>query len=235
MPLIWKDFRNTILAGLLNDSAGAKYTSDRMLSYARWAMAEVSNHTAKCDSFEWTGDDHTRVFPMPEDMIGTPTKNALVSLVPTDGSKMDNLSPYERLPETTWNYNVTGNSRQKVYWAWPSNSITLGFIPTTSEKIVLSYFRIWDIPSDDNSIITISRWMEQPVSYFIAAYAMQADGANAANIRQWNRKLDSGTPEDNPVRTQSEWYIKQAHRLLQQTAPQDRDTFYRIDPRSSMR
>lgn len=233
MSLTWQAFRDSILDGLLSDAAGAKYTPARMLTYVRWALAEASNHTAKMDSYTWQGDDQTTIFVLPTDMIGTPIKNALVSHITS--TKTDYISPYENQPETTWNYSTTNQRLRKVYWAYPSGCITLGFIPSSSEKLLLQYFRIWDVPKGDDDIMTIPQWLEAPVSYFIAAYAMQGDAVNAANIRQWNRKLDSGTPEDNPVRSMSEWYIEQAHRLLNQVGPQDRDTFYRNDPRMPMR
>lgn len=234
MSILWGDFQRHILEGLLKDAEGVRYTPEQMLVYIRWALSEVSNHTACADMYYWDGDGQTKQFVLPANMIGSIEKCGLVALV--NGPTADYLPPYKNLPatKTTWPTINSPNSI-KVYWEWPSGKLTLGVPPSTSEKLCLYYFRIWDIPIDDNSILNIPRWMEQPVALLCAAAALEPISTQYANINQWRRKTDSGTPEHNPAEKQARWFIENAHRILNQTAPQDRETFYLNDPRISMR
>lgn len=239
MSIVWGDLSQSILAGLLSDPSGSKYKPEPMLVFAKYALAEVSAHTSECATYEWKGDGQTSVFPLPSDMMGNADKNVLVALrsgIGTSQEKTDFLSVYKNQPETSWMWVMpSSQQRRKVYWAWPSNAITLGFTPVVGETLCLWYFKVWDNPKDDNSLINVPQWMEQALAYFIAGFALQAEATQAATIRQWNIKLDSGTPEDNSVLRMANWYIEQAHRVLQKYTIQDRDTFYRNDPRSPTR
>lgn len=219
----WGEAKRRILVGLLKDEEGERYTDEQMSTYAAWALAEISAHTACADTKVYPCDGTVNCFPLPSDRIDPIDKAGLV--IYEHGSKQRYLTHYKRMPGITW---ITGQSSAEVYYEFPGNHLTLGFMPSPGSKILLHYFRIWRPPQIDDDILEIPTWLEVPFSYFVAAFALEPIGTQAANIRQWNRKQDSGNPEDNPALQQVKHFINQAYRYLSKFAPQDRETFYKM-------
>lgn len=223
-----------ILEGILKDSGGenSRYTETQLQAYARWACAELSQHTAQADCFVIQCDGQRNTYPLPSDMIGSIEDTGLVAY--NDGSNIIYLPVYRSLPEVVWPTDLNGQNR-RVYWEWPSGQLTLGFIPANSTELRLYFFRIWTPPEHDEDLLVFPQWMEQAFVYLFAAAAMEPYGAQAANIRTWNRKQDSGNPEHNPAQKQAKWFTEQAWRILSKQPPQDRATFYLNNPRKPMR
>lgn len=232
--LTWGQMKNYILEGILKDTgdADSRYTSTQLLAYSRWACAELSQHTALADCVVYDTDGSKNVFTLPNDMVDSIEKCGLVAY--DDGSNISYLPVYKRLPGVVWPTNFTEKSL-KCYWEWPSGHLTLGFLPPVDKKITLYYFKIWPAPTQDEDIMSIPQWMEQPFVYLFSALAMEPLGTQFANIRGWNRKQDSGNPEHNPAAKQAKWFIEQANRVLAKTPPQDRENFYTNNPRKPER
>lgn len=221
---LWGEMKQQVLQGLLRDDEAERYTDEQMAYYARWAMVELSAHTAASDLKVYQLDGSSNKVELPANIIDSIDKSGLVIYV--NGNREKRLVHFKRLPGTTW---ITGSSSADVYYEFPSNQITLGFMPSPGTSLILNYFRIWNTPKEDNDVLEIPQWMELPFAYFIAALALEPVGTQAANVRQWNRKQDSGTPEQNPALRQVEHFVKQAYRILGRFAPQDRETFYKMN------
>jgi len=233
MSVTWATMKTYIQEGILkDDTADSRYTALQFAAYARWACAELSQHTARADEYVYQGDGTQSRFVLPSDLIDTVEKSGLVALVDTSSTRF--IPPYKRLPEVSWPTDVTGLPRE-AYWEWPTGNLTLGFTPSASQKLVLNYFRIWHPPEQDDDLMEFPQWMEQPFVYLVAAMAMEPISVQAANVRQWNRKQDSGNPEHNPAQKQAKWFIEQAQRVLSKIAPQDRESFYLLNPRKPQR
>lgn len=221
--------KSYILEGLLKDEPGTdqRVSNNQLVIYARWAMSELAQHTAVATLQTYNCDGVVKAFALPGNMVDSIEKSGLVGY--ETESRVEYLPVFRRLPEITWPSDV---SREiKAYWEWPSGTLTLGFTPENGDKILLNYFRIWNSPVLDADVLEIPQWMELPFAYIVAALAMEPIGAQSANIRQWNRRMDSGQPEHNPAQKQAAWFIQQAYRYLNRVAPQDRETFYRVEPR----
>lgn len=216
----WAEMKTRILVGLMKDEEGPdQRTSDDLLAYyAKWVCSELAHHTAVPDTVSYACDGILNQFALPNNIIDRVESSALVGYTTSSGTTF--LAPIKRVP---------GKSKptNSVYWEGPGRKFSLGFTPKLGETISLDYFRTWTPPVDDTDVLEIPAWMEFPFAYLVAAYAMEPIGLQAANIRQWNVKADSGSPEDNPPQSQAGWYIKQAYRILALTERQDRATFFK--------
>jgi hypothetical protein len=217
----WGELKQQILFGLLRDEQGERYTDEQMRTYARWALAELSAHTAASDSRIYELDG--RQVPLPTDLVEPIEKSGLVIYRYRQVDRY--LVAHRRMPGV-----VVGKSHEQVYFEFPAGVLTLGFEPDPSSQLILHYFRIWRTPLSDDDRMEIPQFLELPFAYFVAAFALEPVGTQAANVRQWNRRQDSGTPEDNPALQQVRHFISQAYRVLGRYAPQDRETFYRMTP-----
>lgn len=221
--------REGVLKDISEEGEEPRYTDIQLNAYARWACAELSQHTAKADLYTYDGNGKDNMFPLPPDIVGSIEQEGLVLY--KDDSSTNFLSPYDRLPDVKWSTANVGDLNKQVYWEWPSGTLSLAFTPKENSKIVLNYFRIWPVPDKDTDLLSIPQWMEQPFVYLVAAAAMEPLGAQAANIRTWNRRQDSGNPEHNPAQKQAKWFVEQAYRILARFPVQSRSSFYRNDPR----
>jgi hypothetical protein len=231
----WGDLKDNILAGIIKDPDEVRVSPDQLLVWAKWACVEVSYHTAQAVLKSFPCDGLINQFALPNNMIDSLEKTGLVAY--NDGTSVNYLVPIRHHSGTLWPSSATAKDGQEMkgYWEWPTGQFTLGFIPVADTSIDLYYFKTWDAPVNDDSMLDIPGWMEHPFGYIVAAYALDPDGYQISNIRNWIRKQDAGKPEDNPPHKQAEYFLKQADRLLSRIAPQDRETFYRLETRSGVR
>ena len=235
MTIDWATMQLYILEGLLKDVPGTdqQVTSIQLTAYARWAMAELSQHTALADTYIYDCDGSTSSFVLPSDMVDGVEKTGLLGY--SNRSGVNYLPPYHRIPEVIWPMNLGNTTQRQCYWEWPTGRLTLGFTPAVDEQIILYYFRIWPVPTLPEDILTFPQWMEQAFAYLVASAVMVPYSTQSAKIRTWNRKQDSGTPEDNPAQKQSRWFVDQANRILNKVQPQDRENFYLLSQRKISR
>jgi len=231
----WLTMKDYILEGLLKDDPAAtvedrRYTDAQLLIWARWACNELSLHTAQYTTATFTGTGTAHTFTAPADSVEPLSKGSMMVYL-EDASTAKYLLYRESRPKASWPTGLApaSDSKTRYYSEYPSGTICLSFIPAAGTSLKLSYFKIWDAPVNDNSVIPFPTMLEQPFAYLVAALAMEPLGVQASNIRQWNRKVDSGTPEHNPLLRQQEHFIKEAYRFLAKLPPQDRETFFRLD------
>lgn len=221
----WNVLRQYILSSVLKDAEGATYSNADLLVYARWACVEISMHMAEMTTYQWECNGVTNAFPLPDNMVDSVEKSGLVYLI--KNNTVQYLDAIHLLPGVSWP--LVSSTTVQGYWEWPSGVLTLGFVPLSGQKIGIQYFKIWDAPVRDESELNFPQFCEHAFAYFVAAYAMDAESTQSSSIRQWNTKRDSGSPEDNPLQRQSEYFLKHAFRLLSKIPSQDRENYYRRD------
>lgn len=241
MSISWGTLRGYIREGILKDvpqvigsetvAETAQFTDDQLLIAARWACSSLSMHTAQQAIKHYNCDGRTNVFDIPDDIVDNIEKAGLI--IYNDGSSLNYLAPVRLLPSMSWPTTPLSGNQGGIqgYWQWPFDRMTLSFIPENGTVVEMRYFKSWNAPVDDNSVLEFPRQFEQAFAYYVGASIFDPLGAQASSIRQWNRKQDSGGPEDNPLHRQSEFFLKQAERVLRNIGAQDRETFYTHDPR----
>lgn len=234
----WGVLSSYIQNGVLKDAKGTKYSDADLLIWARWAMVELSYHTAELAQQVYDCDGVGYQFDLPDDMVDDIEHTGLVGL---DNGKEVKWLPSLRLdPQATWQWPIVQSttisastsllsaSNSGGFYEWPSNCLTLSFVPKAEERLVMRYFKIWDPPTSDESILQFPFWMEKPFAFLVGAGAMDPKGVQASDIRQWNDKTVQGLPEHNPLHKQAEFFIKHAERLLAKHRVQDRENFFNM-------
>ena len=90
---------------------------------------------------------------------------------------------------------------------FPEGKITFSKAPST-DGIKLYYAAVWNKPADDTDVIDVPDVYLTAVSLYAAAYSLLNKATSAAQIRQYNTKTDSGTPEQNPSQRQADYLLK---------------------------
>jgi hypothetical protein len=86
---------------------------------------------------------------------------------------------------------------------------------------------VYEIDDDGNVVITQDKiltpnWAEPALLFLAAAFVFQPGAAEAGDVRNWNMKIDSGTPLDNP-REKLAWDLYNWYKVLVSAkAPFDR-------------
>jgi len=96
---------------------------------------------------------------------------------------------------------------------YPEGQITFTNEPDASLDIY--YSALFTLPTDDDDVLDCPRAALTAVAYFAASYCRIPDASSAASIRQYNTKVDSGQPTDNPVAEYSDWLLKRYEAELQ--------------------
>lgn len=76
------------------------------------------------------------------------------------------------------------------------------------EEFVLYYIAYWNAPEDSTDTyfeLECPSVCHQALIYYTAAHCLTPRAVGAAGIRQYNLKVDSGTPEDNPLKDAIEY------------------------------
>lgn len=223
----WSVLAGYIQNGVLKDAAGTKYPASDLLIWARWACSEISYHTAELAEMVYDGDGTHYQYDLPDDLIDDVEHTGLVGL--DNGQCIQWLPSFRNEPNNAWYWPTTvvgAPNSGTGYLEWPTNTLTMSFVPAQGQRIVLRYFKIWDAPKNDESILYFPVWMEKPFAYYVGAAAMDPKGVQASDIRQWNDKTVQGLPEHNPLHRQAEFFIKRAESLLSKHRAQDRETFF---------
>ena len=227
----WGTFRTQVQSGLLTTPApsAAAISSgtvastvvdpSQMAIHCKWALAELSRHNAEQTSMFFQGDGLTSSFQISDDVVDSLERTA--RLLYFSNGRTYVLAPRRFDQITTFDR----GDQQYEWWEW-GGVIYMASPPPAGSSFTVNYFRSWRAPVNDDSILNIPMWMESPLALLLAAYYAETYTLEFSKIRQWNRRTDSGQPDDNPMFQQVDQYRKMAAEILARTVPQDRNMFY---------
>jgi hypothetical protein len=100
-----------------------------------------------------------------------------------------------------------GNASYPEWFEYPSGYVTLS-LESTAESYKVFYFTNW------NEVVTTgsgtsSDMMDTPpftdlaIVYYAISYCLGSAATQTSQLRQFNTKIDSGNPEDNPLKEMS--------------------------------
>lgn len=238
MAIDWGTLKGYIRTGLLKDvptSAGitveqSQFTDAELLIAARWGCVYLSQRFAQETTLTFTCDGVAFTFALPDTLVDDVERTGLVIL--HRANDIEYLAPIRTLPGEQWPVSVQSESSAltRGYYHW-QDLLQLTFIPNSTDTIELRCWKNWNAPLVDADLLTFPIRLEQPFAYIVSAFAFDPLGAQASAIRTWNRKTDSGTPEDNSLHQQSQYFLMMADKLLAAVGPQDRETYYNQSPR----
>lgn len=94
----------------------------------------------------------------------------------------------------------------------------LSFANAPAANIVLHYGAYWSEPATDETELEVPDCLLTPIVLYAASYSLLQKASSASNIRQWNVKIDSGTPVMNPMRDSSQ-YLLERFKIEMSTLP----------------
>lgn len=196
--MLWLDLKNRcrrLLQDTSDDKTNTTYADDDMLDYVNSALVDISSHTAKKVEWITTLEQPASQLEMPADFM----KFGPIA-VQVQGLYWQFMEPYTWQPSDTLPTPYAFSLSQNGYFEWPKGTINFTWLVPANMKLRFDYFGYWSPVIDDNSILNMRQmWMADALQWNILFRAMLKIATQAANLRQYNIKVDSGTPEDNPM------------------------------------
>lgn len=91
---------------------------------------------------------------------------------------------------------------------YPAGYIHLNYAVDEGDTFTLYYFARWGLPSsvaDTQFVLEVPEMAIQGMVYYAGAHVLIPSAVNSATIRQFNLRVDSGTPEHNPLKAESDY------------------------------
>lgn len=178
---------------LLGDTDGTNYVDALCLQAANAALIALLPWVYKAQTADFTGDGTKKAFDLPLDfyrLIGA----------------WDEVSGYW-LPEMTITPGVAPGDDPLSNQDWnlfPEGKITFAN-PLEDDKVVTLYYGAsWTVLADGADDLEPPAWTHYGILLYACSWATLKTATDAANIRQYNISIDSGTPVMNPMKDMSE-------------------------------
>jgi hypothetical protein len=216
----WEAFRTNLTTVLGDDNRDEPTWSDEeLLAYMNFALRAVADHTADEKGVVTVIDEATTSFSLPADLL------ALGPVTLEVDGRVKMLTPARRpAPASVPAHPVSipaSTSAPDTFYRWQRE---LRFAVPLPAGAILSvdYYGYWDRLAEDEDELDVPAWMEEALHWAMLMRCMSKPGLQAATIRPWNTRQDSGSPEDNPPMIYAEYCRKQYERILSEHARQDR-------------
>jgi hypothetical protein len=196
------------------------YTIPMRVAAWNWAQRFLAiAHTPRQLRAEVTADSDGRSVIVPADFLG------VWRIYDEDQSRwMHHMPP----PEGGQVYYNSDEICQ--YWSWGSTITLDKTVSLSGSGLVLYYVAYWpeiavELQSDEETYICTSGaivlppWTILPVLHLTAATLMMPGAIEAARTRQWNIRVDSGTPTDNVRAQQAREHLRWWNNLLALVPP----------------
>jgi len=225
----WGEFRNQIRRTFLRDdvpdegTGEYRFGNDELRDYMGWAQDTFAIHTALVKSITYNDTLHQMVsetaFALPDDLYTGEPLDVTGRVKVVTGSRIYYLDPIR------YSDAVPYVEAQGFYTM--GDTLKLTKPAGDGAELVVDYFAFYPRPIDDDDLILLPRWSEPAIGYLVAAHALNGIALQTANIRRWSAQPDTGNPEHNPVRDQSQWFFKQYDNEILRHPVQDRTNHFR--------
>jgi hypothetical protein len=218
----WKQLEAK-LRGQLQDTdvSNATWSPDELRGYANAALDELSGHTARQRVHSLTVEVSTLVLEMPADLLAL----GPVSVAVPGTLEKQLMVPIERRPGGTYPPDSSLSVRENSYYEWPVGVLNFMRSLQAGTAVSAGYYAYWPEIQTDSDVLGIPRWMEGAIYWYVLASAMYKPGIQAAQIRQYNTRRDSGSPIDNPLLEFSKYAMRRHAEILASHPHQDRSSW----------
>lgn len=84
----------------------------------------------------------------------------------------------------------------------------ISFANAPEGDVYLYYGAVWTEPADDDDVLETPTYADQALIYYAASYVLLKNATSASNQRQYNLKVDSGTPVMNPMLDMARYFLE---------------------------
>lgn len=215
----WQELRTQIRRTILKDTAGTRYDDSVMLDSFTWACQTLCEHTALATSVTYTGATATE-YDLPGDVYEKLDVAGAVILTEESTPKYLNPVRYDEGLGSGYETSTAG------FYTYGEKLYLTEAPEDTEAEILVRYFAYYPVPAVTD-VLLIPRWAESAISFLTAAYALMSYMTSFAAINQWKEDPEKGVPEQNALRAQSDWLIKQYNTVIARHNRQDRENYFR--------
>jgi hypothetical protein len=181
---------------LIGDPDGATTTDELLGDAIEAAHTAILPWVFKQSTSTFTCDGATSVFELPADMY------KIVAVFDSDSGYYIPASSMAALQAPGQNIQTNQD-----WLEYPEGSLALANAPAVDASLVVYYAAAWIVPESDNDDLETPGWCATALALYGASYALLQKSTQAADIRQWNVRVDSGTPVMNPVKDMSTYFM----------------------------
>lgn len=209
------------LESLIGLSRFAAIDPENLLAWFNQAQRNFAvRHTAPQKTVLFDGDGSTVEFDLPEDFLKA-------YAVYWNDEEMF-LEPKDYKPGIKWDWEATDDTvRPYGFNLWPVNKLTVFHAPESATGNLKLYY--WGMYSDilgDTQILEPPVWAHEALMYYTIALSLVPDMQDTAAIRQWNTRVESGRPVDNPLLQSFDKIMHSYHEALSLWPKQVRDQYF---------
>lgn len=172
---------------LLDDPEGAGYPNELLFDGMSAALDAILPWAPKTATITLACNGVLTTFALPADLYD------IESLVAKNGEVLPRISLSPG--------NFLGVSAPNPYsWLeYPAGSVSFGKAPP--DIVTLYYLAYWDKPSTFNAdfVLTTPGYVIHGLALYSMAYALNPAAVGVAEINPYKTRVDSGTPEHNPL------------------------------------
>ena len=203
--ITFKQLQGRILR-MVGDPNGAFYTSEIVMDAINAALDAILPWIPKLGISTITGDGATKTFDLPDDCYEV---EAIVAQLTGEALSRVVFAPGVVFSELT--------STENLWILAPDNQITFARAIGTDSPYDIRYLKTWSKITDTtqfDSAIEPPDWTVTGLTLYASAQLLIAASLDTSNLRQYNTKVDSGTPEDNPLQQSITYLLKLFHQEM---------------------
>lgn len=198
----WGEFRTIVRRSILKDPNATRWSNDNLRDYVWWALDTFCAHTAMATSTSYVCDGTQFVFSLPANVYESVEQAGVVF---TQSGSAQAPANYLVPVYTTPGFNL---QNEKGFYTWPREQLTCVVPPASGYNLHVRYFAYYNHPYADADGIEVPSWALNPISYLVAAHALSNLESEEASLSRFDTKKDSGTPEDNAMRSIQSWWLR---------------------------
>ncbi len=188
------DLRDRVLR-ILSDPGGGQFEPDLIDDGLRASLDAILPWVFKRDVATLEADGATSSWELPEDLYRiTAVFDADSGLYIENNSLSAGTAPGAEIQSN------------QDWLEYPEGEISLARAPDSD--VTLFYGARWAEPEADADEIEAPSWCHRALVFYAASYALMEKASASANIRQWNVRVDSGSPVMNPMKDMSSYYLE---------------------------
>jgi hypothetical protein len=210
MSVTWATLKAQIQRKL-DDTSGTKYSSALLLDAINDALeAFAATHTGVLSDFAIVGDGETYTYDLPDDIVDEEG----AKVVAVHWQKNEWLTELKYWPGEAWQSTTISTSSRPLGYIVYGTEIRFARIPTDAQEVTVHYVGCYPEVTADESLITVPRWAREAIKLYAAAVALEPTSVKASSLGQWKDRSEAGTPEDNPMLRQAEYFMRRYYQIL---------------------
>lgn len=219
----WAQFRTQIRRTMLKDENATRYrwADVVLLDAINWSMDTFCSHTAVATGVEYTASG-VGPYVLPDNTYENIEQSGQVYT----RLSSTNIYDYDYLNPVRYTEGMDFTS-DKGFYEWPEGQLYLLRDPGATAIVGVRYFAYYNHVVLDSDVLPVPRWALNALAYLTAAYALTGDAVKSANIRQWAESPEKGTPEDNSLRKQQDYFFERYECEINRYPRQDRENQFR--------